>query len=140
MHRFYLSRVFKLICIVHLLIMNSLLAVPGELINGEIKPVRVSTPPQIDGSLNDEAWQHSPIHEPFLTYNPSHGKHLPQETFVFLAYDDNNLFFAFRCLDTEPEKIKTSITQRDHMFSDDWVGLSLDGLGNRQSASRADPW
>ncbi|MDH5715793.1 MAG: DUF5916 domain-containing protein, partial [Candidatus Aminicenantes bacterium] len=36
--------------------------------------------------------------------------------------------------DTEPEKIKTSITKRDNMFADDWVGLSLDSLGNKQNS------
>ena len=30
--------------------------------------------------------------------------------------------------------VETSITQRDHIFQDDWVGFTLDALGNKQSA------
>lgn len=51
-----------------------------------------------------------------------------------MAYDDENLYFAFRCHDSEPDKIKTSITQRDNIFADDWVGISLDALGTRQTS------
>ena len=43
-----------------------------------------------------------------------------------LGYDDEALYFAFRCLDTQPDKIRTTISRRDNAFSDDWVGVSLD--------------
>ena len=36
------------------------------------------------------------------------------------------LYFAFRCLDTQPDRIRTTISRRDNAFTDDWVGLSLD--------------
>ena len=36
------------------------------------------------------------------------------------------MYFAFRCLDSEPGKIRTNITRRDNAFGDDWVGVSLD--------------
>ena len=36
------------------------------------------------------------------------------------------VYFAFRCLDTQPDKIRTTISRRDNAFSDDWVGVSLD--------------
>lgn len=99
-----------------------------------LKPDSISTPPQIDGLLEDDAWQTSALNQNFKTYNPTYGENLPQKTVVWLAYDNENFYFAFRCYDTEPAKIKTSITQRDHIFADDWVGLSLDALGNKQSA------
>ena len=53
---------------------------------------------------------------------------------MWIAYDDRYLYFAFRCDDPEPARIKTSITRRDNIFSDDWVGLSLDALGTGQVA------
>jgi hypothetical protein len=40
----------------------------------------------------------------------------------YLAYDDQNLYFAFHCLDSSPEQIKTSLCKRDGIFEDDWVG------------------
>ena len=100
----------------------------------EIRPTRVERAPVIDGILDDSAWQQVSVSEPFITYNPTRGEVLPQRTEVWTAYDAENLYFAFRCYDNEPDQIKTSVTQRDGMFSDDWVGLSLDALGTRQTS------
>jgi hypothetical protein len=99
-----------------------------------LNPAFAGSSPTIDGNLDDEIWQNNPLRENFITYNPAYGEVLPQKTEVWMAYDKKNLYFAFKCYDTEPEKIKTSITRRDGMFSDDWVGLSLDAMGNKQTA------
>jgi hypothetical protein len=104
-------------------------AVPGIL-----DPPFAESSPKIDGRLDDEIWQNPPIRKNFITYNPSYGEILPQKTEVWIAYDKKNLYFAFKCYDSEPEKIKTSITRRDNIFADDWVGLSLDSMGNKQTS------
>ena len=97
-----------------------------------LQPYRTDTPPRIDGLLDDDAWTFTRLDTLFLTYQPTYGDSLPFRTLIHMAYDAKNLYFAFECLDKEPDKIKTSITQRDQIFSDDWVGLSLDALGNKQ--------
>lgn len=102
--------------------------------DGVIRPFEANLAPVLDGRIDDRIWQNSAIEETFITYNPTRGDVLPQKTVVWMAYDSESLYFAFKCYDTDPEKIKTSITQRDHMFADDWVGLSLDALGNQQSS------
>ncbi len=101
---------------------------------GILDPPFTESSPKIDGNLDDEIWQNPPLRENFITYNPAYGEVLPQKTDVWMAYDKQNLYFAFKCYDSEPDKIKTSITKRDDMFSDDWVGLSLDAMGNKQTA------
>jgi hypothetical protein len=99
-----------------------------------LKPVAAKVPPQIDGLLDDEAWKAGPlVDDIFITYNPLDGDVLPQKTQVWMAYDPDNLYFAFYCFDTEAAKIKTSVTRRDNLWNDDWVGLGLDANGNRQS-------
>jgi hypothetical protein len=96
---------------------------------------RVTTPPVIDGILDDEAWTALPLPtDEWLSYNPLHGDKIPQKTTVWVAYDRDALYFAFRCDDPEPGGIKTSITRRDNIWSDDWVGLSLDALGTGQAS------
>ena len=99
-----------------------------------LNPSFADSSPKIDGNLDDIIWQSPPLKEEFITYNPAYGEVLPQKTEVWMAYDKRNLYFAFKCYDSEPEKIKTSITRRDGMFSDDWVGMSLDAMGNKQTA------
>jgi hypothetical protein len=101
----------------------------------ELRAYRVSRPPLIDGSLDDEAWTHPPLETTeWLSYNPLNGDRIPQQTHVWVAYDDDYFYFAFKCDDPEPAGIKTSIARRDNAWNDDWVGLSLDSLGTGQLA------
>lgn len=96
---------------------------------------RVAAPPVIDGVLDDQAWTGAPLSAgTWRSYNPLHGEEIPQQTTVWVGYDDDAIYVAFRCDDPEPGGIKTSITRRDNIWSDDWVGLSLDTLGTGQSA------
>jgi hypothetical protein len=91
---------------------------------------------KIDGVLDDEIWNQPALNgtnQEFQTYNPMHGDTLPQKTRVWVSYDSRNLYFAFKCMDTDPEKIKTSVTRRDNQWNDDWVGIALDAMGNGQA-------
>lgn len=100
-----------------------------------LKAVAVTDPPTIDGLLDDAAWRGAP--QPtgdWLSYNPLHGSAIPQRTRVWVAHDASYLYFAFQCDDPEPSRIKTSITRRDNIWSDDWVGISLDALGTGQTS------
>ncbi len=100
-----------------------------------LQPVRAAAAPVIDGTLDDSVWQGPELSTgAWGSYNPLHGAAIPQQTHVWIAYDDRYLYVAFRCDDPEPSRIKTSITRRDNIFSDDWVGLSLDALGTGQVA------
>jgi hypothetical protein len=97
--------------------------------------VRITTVPAIDGVLDDEAWsRESQPTGDWLSYNPLHGSSVPQQTRVWIGYDARYLYFAFQCDDPDPARIKTPITRRDNIGSDDWVGISLDALGTGQSS------
>jgi hypothetical protein len=98
-----------------------------------LEPAKIATPPVLDGSLDDEAWKTAAvIDDVWITYNPVNGSELPQSTRAYMAYDDQNLYFAFYCRDTQPDLIKTSLTKRDGIFEDDWVGLSIDTVGGKK--------
>ncbi|MFI5170354.1 MAG: DUF5916 domain-containing protein, partial [Vicinamibacterales bacterium] len=95
----------------------------------------MSTPPVIDGVLEDEAWKGAELAlGEWLTYNPMNGERMAQVTHVLAAYDDAHIYFAFHCVDPEPERVRSTFSRRDNMWNDDWVGLSLDSIGNGQSA------
>lgn len=100
-----------------------------------IEAQRLSAAPRIDGVLDDRAWEAAPVDaEPdaWRSYNPLHGDTIPQQTRVWVAYDSDALYFAFQCDDPEPARIKTSVSRRDNIGADDWVGLSLDATGTGQ--------
>ncbi len=118
-----------------MLLAGSAAAANGHILQ-DIRPlelVKAATPPVLDGSLDDVAWKNAAVvDDPWITFNPVNGNELPQRTRAYLAYDDQNLYFAFHCLDSSPDQIKTSLTKRDGIFEDDWVGLSLDTVGGKK--------
>jgi hypothetical protein len=96
---------------------------------------RTTDPPKIDGILNDEIWKQQPLPlGEWISYNPLRGGRTELRTEVQMAYDDRNIYFAFHCFDSEPDKIRTTISRRDTAFNDDWIALSLDSAGTGQTA------
>jgi len=101
----------------------------------ELHAVRATTSPKVDGVLDDAAWAHEPYPlEPWVSYNPLRGEPAKQRTSVWIAYDRDAIYFAFRCFDDDPSKIRTTITRRDNAWNDDWIGLSLDSTRAGQVA------
>ncbi|MBA7575171.1 hypothetical protein ES708_16992 [subsurface metagenome] len=98
-----------------------------------IKPVKVSEPPVIDGVLDEDLWKETAGISEFKTWIPDYGKDLPYKTIVWEAYDEENLYFAFRCFDSEPDKIKVSVNARDKIRQDDWVCVNIDSFNDHQT-------
>jgi len=91
--------------------------------------------PKLDGVLDDDVWAGEPLPaQNWVSYNPLRGEPEQQRTRVWMAYDDQALYFAFRCYDAEPERIRTTITRRDNAWNDDWVAISLDSSRSGQVA------
>jgi len=78
------------------------------------KAYRTDTPPVIDGELHEDCWGGESIITGFARTGRRRGS--PGETTVHIAYDDENIYFAFDVPDLE----KSDITGRD-------VNLSLSG-------------
>ncbi|UCH92863.1 MAG: carbohydrate binding family 9 domain-containing protein [Candidatus Aminicenantes bacterium] len=99
-----------------------------------IIPDKVSGSITIDGELDEEVWQQPPINREFKTFFPTPGQSMGVDTKIWAAYDKGNLYFAIRCWDPEPDKIKTSVARRDTISRDDYVAILLDTLGTRQAS------
>ncbi len=100
-----------------------------------LEPARTEVPPVVDGRLDDPAWSTPPLElGEWLTYNPLNGSPMVQRTEVRVTYDSRALYFAFHCVDPEPDKIRSTLSRRDQLWNDDWVGLSLDSVGNGQAS------
>jgi hypothetical protein len=95
---------------------------------------RAAVAPKIDGVLDDAVWQVAKPWNDFKTAKPDYGKPVSEKTEIYMAYDREKIYFAFRCLDSEPARIKTSMARRDNIDSDDWVGVILDTFDDQQNA------
>lgn len=98
-----------------------------------IKPIKILTPPVIDGVLDEDFWKNNQGISGFKTFTPDYGKDLPYNTIVWVAYDEENLYYAFKCFDSEPDKIKVSVDSRDKIRLDDWVCVNLDSFNDQQT-------
>lgn len=98
-----------------------------------LKPLKISVPPVIDGKLDDPAWAEAPSVTDFETFIPEFGKKQPEKTVAYMAYDRENLYFAFRCFDDQPDKIKAAVSRRDDVMTDDFVCINLDSFNDQQS-------
>jgi hypothetical protein len=98
-----------------------------------LKPFKTATPPVIDGVLDDPVWTSAPHETGFKTYHPDYGKDMQENTVVYYAYDRENLYFAFRCFDSLPGKIKASIAARDTIRPEDWICINLCTFNDQQS-------
>jgi hypothetical protein len=117
-----------------LLTFNCLLfAQPARSAIETVSAFKVATPPVIDGRLTEEVWNQAPSYMNFKSFIPDFGKVLPQNTKAWIAYDTENLYFAFDCQDPEPEKIKANVSGRDEIREDDWICVNLDSRFDQQA-------
>lgn len=90
---------------------------------------RVVAEMEIDGDLGDPGWQDAARVTDFTQFLPVDNVKPSVETEVLVAYDDSYLYLAFVCRD-DPATIRATLTDRDRMFSDDFIGIILDTYGN----------
>ena len=62
----------------------------------------------------------------FIAREPADGAPPTQDTDVYLAYDEHNLYAVFICWDKEPNKIRARMTRREDIFSDDSAEIMID--------------
>lgn len=101
--------------------------------NDPLRPAKIDSPPVIDGILDDAAWQSAPRVGGFKTFIPDFGKVMPESTHVYMAYDRENLYFAYYCYDSDPSSIKAEVTNRDNIRRHDWICINLDSFNDQQA-------
>ena len=94
---------FNFLCFIVLFISSGILVLGNDL---QIRIQKVSSSPKIDGFLEESFWKNITPLKDFVQYDPYNGKPPSEDTFVYLAYDEDNLYIAFNCLDSQAEKIK----------------------------------
>ena len=70
----------------------------------------------------------------FIQLEPQKGKPASEKTIIYAVYNDQHIYFAFKCYDQEPETIVSNIQIRDNLKkSDDAVILLLDTYRDNRS-------
>jgi hypothetical protein len=88
--------------------------------------VHVTVPPVIDGRINEPVWNDACQIDQFFQREPNPGQPVSEKTVVYICYDSENLYFAFKCYD-DPKKITAKEMARDvSLGNDDRVQIILD--------------
>jgi hexosaminidase len=90
----------------------------------EIAPLPVTSPPTIDGKLDDECWKNAPAATGFRLNN---GKGLAtHQTTAWVCYDADNLYIAFECVEPEAGKLNAhEIADDGPVWHDDCVEVFI---------------
>ena len=98
----------------------------------DVKAVRATTPPVIDGIVNDMEWAGASMETSFIQFEPRRGDQSDVRTETLTLYDAGHLYVAFRAWDTEP--ITAQLTQRDaDLLRDDAVAVVIDTTFDRRT-------
>lgn len=87
----------------------------------------------VDGKFNEPAWQTANWEDHFVQHEPVEGAEPYQQTEFAVLYDDNNVYVAFKCLDSSPDSISMRMTRRD-VTDGDLVGIMFDTYNDKRTA------
>ncbi|MDH5744853.1 MAG: carbohydrate binding family 9 domain-containing protein [Candidatus Aminicenantes bacterium] len=99
-----------------------------------IQVSRIETPPRIDGLIQDSCWKTIQPVSGFFQYDPVNGAKASEETLVWAAYDQKNIYFAFLMKDSRPEQIWAELTPRNDYENNDSITLILDTYNDKRTS------
>ncbi|MEO8467417.1 MAG: DUF5916 domain-containing protein [Gammaproteobacteria bacterium] len=96
--------------------------------------VRTSTPPVIDGDISDAVWSTAALVDDLHQVSPIEYAAPNERTEIYILYDDDAVYFAFRLYDNQPELITAkNMRQNDAIGTDDRIYVTIDPFNNRRS-------
>jgi hypothetical protein len=91
------------------------------------RAVRIDTPPDIDGAIDEAFWDDIEPITDFKQWVPVDGGQPTERTEVRIAYDRDNLYFGFKLFDSEPDKIIATVLEREGKLPyNDRVAIGID--------------
>ena len=90
-----------------------------------VQAYRLSQPILIDGELNESVYTNPGVTQ-FIQKDPHEGKSISEKSEVWVSYDDYNIYFSGRFLDSNADSIDMTLMRRDNINESDWFFVYLD--------------
>ena len=97
-----------------------------------VRPTRTASGPIIDGVLDDEVWGSAARITNFVQQSPLDGAPATEDTEVRIAYDAENIYFAFHLHYSNPAIMRANRVDRDQADLDDLVTVYFDTFLDQQ--------
>ncbi len=91
-----------------------------------LQSTKITTPPKIDGKLDDAVWQNLPVASLNITWLPEYGKVPTRKTEVKVVYDNTAIYIGAMLYDSIPSSINTQLSERDGYSNADNFTVGLD--------------
>jgi hypothetical protein len=101
-----------------------------------IRATRLAAPLRIDGALDDQLYGEVAPMSGFLQVEPQEGAPATDRTDMWLAFDRNHVYVAFRCWETDPARRVATEMRRDNPAvwnGNDVVAIFLDTFYDRRN-------
>ncbi len=99
-----------------------------------VRPTRTTDRPNIDGRLDDAVWRSAAKITDFVQSRPLDGAPATEDTEVWIAYDNANIYFAFHLHYSDPTIMRANRVDRDRSFQDDRISIYFDTFLDQQRA------
>jgi hypothetical protein len=124
---------FILLCVI--VFQSALMAAGEESENSEGIPRRVpriDAEIKVDGYLDEEVWNEAVKIDANIEVSPGENIPAPVTTEVYIAYDNSNIYVAFKAYDPDPSQIRVNYCDRDNIWDDDWVLILFDTFNDER--------
>lgn len=100
-----------------------------------LRAVRITTPLQIDGKLDEQIYKDTKPAGGFVQQEPLEGRPATDDTEVWVFFDDKNVYVAAKMYETDSSKRVTSDMRRDasNMYNNDHIAVLFDTFNDRRN-------
>ncbi|TVP54557.1 MAG: hypothetical protein EA351_12810, partial [Gemmatimonadales bacterium] len=94
---------------------------------------RISGPIQIDGVIDEDAWDEVPV-LPLTMFSPTFGGELTEHSEIRVAHDSEYLYVSGRLYDSDPDGVRSNTFYRNQYSGDDVLAVVLDSFNDHETA------
>ena len=100
-----------------------------------LRAVRLDTPLQLDGQLDERVYQTVPPVSDFVQQEPNEGAPATEKTEIWVMFDSNHVYVSFRAWESDPAQMIANEMRRDNsgVFRNANVAFILDTFYDRRN-------
>ncbi len=89
--------------------------------------------PSIDAEINEAAWDLVEWSGQYKEFQPDVGTEPSEQTYMKILYDNKNIYFAFKCMQSDMDILEKRMGRRDD-FPGDWIEVNIDSYNDDRTA------
>jgi hypothetical protein len=102
----------------------------------EIVRIAETEAPQIDGKLDDPAWQSAAVVKDLRQFTPTNDIAPSERSEFYVMYDKDAIYVGARLWDSEPDKFTANILRQGQQLNEDRISVILDTFNDKRNGYR----